>query len=709
MTRAVSRSRLDSCKGKNRSIDGRRQAISGGLSKRVAALIAPGNFFKLLMAGGVVVELLILTLAGLVVFIRWRYTLAEAISFAIITVLMVLSLFLQAAFLLGILWLAYVLEALLVAAAVVVITKERLELGRVFKSLAGFIRGYPYLSLFVGTAFGYLALQAFLIPPASGHWRSLSQVLLLQNVNWEVASPYEPFEPLNAAILSHLMLRFQTDIGCGVFGFLAYLSIASSTYTLARRYSWPPTALTVSLVVISMPRLVYHGASPGIELVPAASALFCILAIFRALEQPNIRDLLLLTAGLAFTIAGGQMCLVLPLILLVLGCVKLVRRHGIITWWALIKAHRLLAVSALIPIAIFSQAWLFVRNVRYSGAWVGVPEWSGFTYNGDGIYGSLANLLRYLLESADFLAPIDRLSQWLLDFSPPQMLEGLARVLITPFFGERGAGAPFKIYWLAHEALSWFGPLAFVLVLPAVGFAMIRGPRRLKITAVALAGYFYLVTLIPAWLPGNAHYFTPFFVCGGFCMAFLLPPWRFTQFQKKGLQMLAVLIFCYALWGNTSRPAVALRVEEEKPMTRSVTIVEDKHKAPWSNVWSGSNWGAERFFEARRLFGDERVTVISERLPPGAKVGLALSVSGWRYPFMLANPGVHFVSLERAGDAVLEKAKTFSLNYLLCLDPNPPVWPEELPGRRLWVPDPQSRIKGYLIELADGSTSSREG
>jgi len=672
--------------------------------------MGPGNLFKLALSGTTLVELLVLTLAGLVVFTRWRYTLAEAISFAIMTALMALSLFLQTAFLLGFPRLAYGAEALIVSAAVIIITKGRSDLVRVFKSLAGFVRSYPYLMVFAGIAWGYLLIQALLIPPASSHWRSLGQILFWQLIDWGETPAlglalHEPLGPLNADILPHLMLRYQTDIGCGIFGFLAYLVVGSATYTLARRYSWPPTALTVSMVVISMPRLVYHAVSPGDELVPAATALFCILAFFRALEQPNIRDLLLLVAGIFFTTAGGEMCLVLPLILLVLGCVKLVRRHGTITWWALIKTHRLAAMAALFPVVIFSQLFLFIDNYRRSGTWVDVLGWSGFAYNGDGLYGSLANLLRYLFESADFLAPFDWLCQRLLGFSPPQVLETLAGFLITPLFGTRGAGAPFKIGWVAHETLAWFGPLAFLLVLPAVGFAMLRGPRRLKTTAVALAGYFYLVTLIPAWLPGNGHYFTPFFVCGGFCVAFLLPPWRFTRFQKKGLQVLATLILCYALWGNTTRPVIALAVEADTALPHGVKLVDEKRNIRRSNVWTESRWGMDRLFEARRLFGDNRVMVIADQLPPGVTVGMFLSESDWCYPFRLANPGVHFVSLGRPDDAIPERTGSLALHYLLCLGPNPPARPEGLRGRRLWASDPQAPIQGYLLELPNGNAS----
>ena len=662
---------------------------------------------NLLGTGGAVAEVLIVSLAGLILFIQWRYTLAEAIGYAIIASFMVLSFVVQLGFLLRLPWFTYTLEVLLVTAAGAKIIKARATVSRIVKYFLGFFREHPFFAFSISIACSYMLLQAVFIPPASGHWGSLNDILFLQQTRFagpmsDIHESYGPFGAMNAAVLPYIVLRFQTDVGCGIFGFMAYLSIGAITYTLARRYSWPPTALTVSAVVISMPRLIYHAVSPGAELVPAAVALFCILALFRVLENPNIRDLLLMVAGVFFLIAGGPMCLVLPLIMLGLGCVKLVRRHGVITWWALVRSHRILTLITVIPLVIFSQVWLFVLNLRQTGDWIGIPEWSGFAYNEDGIYGSLANLMRYLMESAGFLTSADWLSQELFGLNPPGILEKAGAILITPLFGQRGAAAPFSVFWTANESLAWFGPLAFLLVFPALGFAMVRGPRRLKTTAIALAVYFYLVTLIPAWRPGNAHFLTMFFVCGGFCIAFLLPPWRFTRFQKKGLQTLAILMIGFALLVNALRPVVALTTKNPIPGHNPVRIFKSQLEDPWSNVWKDSRWGKDRLFEARRLFGDNRVASISKLMPLNSSVGLMVSNSDWCYPFLLANPKVNFVVLNQAETALEERLNSLALDYLirLSLDPTPKL--ENPAARKIWVATPQARVQGYLIELQGG-------
>jgi hypothetical protein len=94
--------------------------------------------------------------------------------------------------------------------------------------------------------------------------------------------------------------------------------------------------------------------------------------------------------------------------------------------------------------------------------------------------------------------------------------------------------------------VSWFGPLAFFLVQPAVVTALFRGPRRLKAVALALFVYVYLVCLIPEWHPGNSVFFSFFYAQAGFFTAFLLPPWRLGRRAKRGLQVICLLILVHS-------------------------------------------------------------------------------------------------------------------------------------------------------------------
>jgi hypothetical protein len=118
----------------------------------------------------------------------------------------------------------------------------------------------------------------------------------------------------------------------------------------------------------------------------------------------------------------------------------------------------------------------------------------------------------------------------------------VAAPLVTP-----GSSAlTFDFSWYRVEGLAWFGPLAFFLVQPAVVVALIRGPRRLKAVALALAVYVYLVCLIPGWHPGNVCFFSFFYALAGFFTAFILPPWRLGRRANRGLQIFCLLVLVHS-------------------------------------------------------------------------------------------------------------------------------------------------------------------
>ena len=491
-------------------------------------------------------EIGILSLAGFVLFRQWDYTFAEAAAYAIITMLMALSFIFQTAFIIGIPALSLKAEVILCLMAVIILISLRGHLIMGGNILKNFATAYPGACMALFTACCYLLIRGILLSPMSSHWDGLGSILSFRQHGNFFAFPKgdDVLFPVNHIVLTHLILRLNTEFGMGILGFMAYLSIGFSTYALARRYSWPPTAFIVTMVVMSMPRLVCQAVSPGDEIIPAAVSLFCFLGISRSVEQPNIKDLLLLTLGILFGISSGTTSVVFPVILILLSCVLFIRRHGSHIWWTLLTSNKLASVLALLPGIIFSQCWLFLFNILYRGAWVGSSADS--PPNTDGLQGALANFFRYVLESAHFTQPLDLLCQWMMHFRLSAMVQQIYDLFVWPVFGDWGAAAPFVINWKPDESLSWFGPLAFLLILPAVIYTLIRGHRRIKAMAVALMGYFYVVTLTTAWMPGNARFFTLFYTCGGFCVAFLLPPWRFTKRGKQVIQAGSAVLLFYA-------------------------------------------------------------------------------------------------------------------------------------------------------------------
>lgn len=230
-------------------------------------------------------------------------------------------------------------------------------------------------------------------------------------------------------------------------------------------------------------------------------------------------------------------------ILFALSSVVLFRRHGI----ALLKsmlAENPHAFLAIVPVVVFSQFWLFLFNHFHKG--FGLGPFSGIALNPDGIQGAMANFIRYMFESFNFAAPIEIFFENIFQWSMAQKLQSLYDFSIIPFLGKSGA---VQVFHLIRRPISIFsfGPVGFFLVLPALLYSVVKGPRRLKSTALAFFVYFFLVSLIMAWEPGNAEFFEFFYVCSGFSVAFFLPPWRFTKTKKRAFQMAGCFLLLLTL------------------------------------------------------------------------------------------------------------------------------------------------------------------
>lgn len=497
--------------------------------------------------------LLIWCTAGYIGFRRWKLTVAEAAAYALLSALMVLSFVYQAVFLLGAPVLAMAAETLVTAACLWVTALSGRRLMQEAGLLAAFARAHTIAAASVAAILVVLSARALFPATETIPWETLWPVIDLQRQGsfFPAAATGSPqaMIPVNASILSHMFLRFNTGCGTGIFGLLAYLAIGFSTYALSRRYAWPPTAITITMVVMGLPRLVYQAATPGHEIVPAAAGLLSILALYRVVEQPNAGDLLMLAVSILFGVSGDRLCLVFPSIAVLLSVVVLFRRHGAKVWWLMARTHWRAVLLAALPAVLFSQVWLFAFNLSKGLPWVGSGA-AGLSMNMDGIQGSAANLFRYLLESAHFTQPVDLLVQKTIGFRLTALINHIYDVTCGAWFGSRGSAAPFAVAWQADGTTSWFGPLGFLLILPALFYALVRGPRRLKSVALALAGYLYIVTLIPAWVPGNARYFSTLYVCSGFMAAFFLPPWRFSRQGKRALQLFSALLMLYACAGS---------------------------------------------------------------------------------------------------------------------------------------------------------------
>lgn len=473
-------------------------------------------------------------------------TFAESGSYAIIFVFMLLSFIRQISFITGVSVISTCIEVLFFIASFVLIFRHRSHVFSIWGTLKSFGSENRVSFIFLILCFLYIAGHAFL-PVPKEFQNALYNVPIYEKGGFfslNAVSEFSTFLPINHFILFNTFLRFGTNSGAGLFCFLSYLSIGFSTYALARRYSWPTIAFTTTLLVLSIPRLVVQVICLDTEIISIAVALFCILAMYRSVELPNLMDFIFLILGIFFCISENISSMIFAPILFLLSCVVLFRRHGIIQWKSILGKNPYV-FFAVVPAAIFSQFWLFFSHHFNNASWSGA--FSSISFNNGGIQGALANFIRYVFESFYFTAPVDMFLERVFNWSTAQILESLYNFSVRPFLGESGAAQVFHLTWMPNEMFS-FGPVGFFLVLPALCHALLKGSRRLKSVALAFFVYFYLVCLIIAWAPGNAKFFGVFYVCAGFSMAFFFPPWRLTKRMNKILQTIGCLLMFFMLW-----------------------------------------------------------------------------------------------------------------------------------------------------------------
>ncbi len=493
-------------------------------------------------------ELGLLAAACFILCMRWGNTHAESGAYALLLPLMALGFGFEVAFLLDTPLIVWVWELILSFATITILVHTRKDFGAVWRPMHHAIKTHPVAVIALIFANILFLIQIFPASPDRLGYiiqSSLYDPLITQQ---RMAMPGAlPLLPGNIEALSLWLIRFHGAAAQSLPALMAFGTITFATYALARRYAWPPTAITVTLMVISMPRLVCLASAGSSEIVHVAVCLLGLLIVYRLVERPCGRDLFILLMTIGFGISIFQLRWLYPVMIIPLALIIIVRRHGTLFFKTIATRQSLLPTLTLIPTALFNIYPLLARLTLKAGT--ADNAWA-LALNSDGIQGAMANGIRYLMEAIHFTLPVDQLCRFLAQSGLVDMLQRFYTALLFPVLGNLGAIAPFQIHWAPNADQAWFGPFGFLVILPALLYALIRGPRRLKAVAVSLVSYFYLITLIPAWQPGNAVFFTVLFTVGGFTTAFSLPPWRFSIRTKHFLQTISFALLYYSLLFN---------------------------------------------------------------------------------------------------------------------------------------------------------------
>ena len=500
------------------------------------------------VALGLTAETAVFLLAGIAWFLSRGYTFAEAGAGAVLMVFMALSLIHQISFFIGSPLPGFILEPAALAALLIVGFRRLPHLFRKLASATRLVRQEIFSGWTIAAA--WMVMAGLVVQG----WLSTDDLLIAHP--WDglmtgsvfggpvSMAEIDAIPPLNATALFYHTARFGLGPNACGFGLLAHMAVGFSTYALARRYTWPPMALTVTLMVLSMPRLVFLGLWPSAELVSTAAIAFSMVLIYRLLEQHQSGDLRFFFLCILFSIYANPMSIALVPVMGLLLVVIMIRRHGWLLWRELLAAKPLLTVLTLLPATVLAQVPVFAWNLAHDHPLIG----TAIAFDNDGILGAAVNLVRYLFISFDPTEPVQRMLVWLVGLDLRGLVTGIYNSLVMPVFGHAGEVGPFTLIFSGSGRMG-FGPFALLLVVPSMIYALVRGPRRLKAVSVAWTGYLYLAALVVAWHPGSLAVLSPLYAANGFVVAFALPPWRL---RRRGMRLLQTAFALLLAWSIVS-------------------------------------------------------------------------------------------------------------------------------------------------------------
>jgi len=500
------------------------------------------------VALGLTAETAVFILAGIAWFLSRGYTFAEAGAGAVLMIFMALSLIHQVSFIFGSPLPGYILEPVALAGLFMFCCRRLPHLFHQLASATRLVRQEIFSGWAIAAAWMVMAAlvahgwMSTAYSPSDHPWNGLMTGSVFGGLGQ--LADVDALSPLNATGLFYHTARFGLGPNACGFGLLAHLAVGFSTYALARRYAWQPMALTVTLMVLSMPRLVYLGLWPSAELVSTAAIAFSMVLIYRLLEQHRSGDLRFFLLCILFSIYANPMSLALVPVMGLLLVVVMIRRHGWLLWRELFASQPLLTALTLLPAMGLAQVPVFAWNLVHGHALLG----TAIAFDNDGILGAAANLVRYLFISFDPTEPVHRMLVWLVGLDLRMLVTGIYNSLVMPVFGQVGGAGGFTLIFSGTGGMG-FGPFVLLLVVPSMIYALVRGPRRLKAVSVAWVGYLYLAALVVAWHPGSLAVLSPLYAANGFVVAFALPPWRL---RRRGMRLLQSAFALLLAWSIVS-------------------------------------------------------------------------------------------------------------------------------------------------------------
>ncbi|NTW12750.1 MAG: hypothetical protein HGA30_05510, partial [Anaerolineales bacterium] len=464
----------------------------------------------------------------------------------------------------------------------------------------------PLLALLIFfTALSYAFALAQIIHIPQNNMDSLSThlsriVFWRQNgsfLPWSTTMLDQVWYPVNAQIQTYWTLLFLgSDQLVGIAQWLAALVSAMGVFSMARFFGYNPRrSAFAALIFLSFPLIALQSTTTQTDLVTTVFFIPAIYFLFLGLRdgQLSLLSLSAISVGLGVGVKKSYF-LLLPIlaVLALLALLQFGRRS--------LKPLLFWSFNLVIGIALFG-AYIYVVNWRYFGnpfgnptyidTMIEVPQYpddatgvapahdyaphlAALTADpppGTGILLELVyntpRLLYQSLDTSGLPRPLDgyahkvkmRVVRAFFQLIGFEEIEGTA-------YTASGHTFSFTDKNINEESHAWYGPLSFLLILPALVVATRQGLRQrillLLGPGIALLVFLPLeIILRPGWDPFQGRYFAP--------LVALCAPLMASWFREKGtvvyewlIGTLAVVILAVTLLYNPAKPTLGKFAEE---------------------------------------------------------------------------------------------------------------------------------------------------
>ena len=589
------------------------------------------------------VELLLFCWGGFLVLHHRGRRLSESLALGLGLALILLSFIFQLPFLVGRPHLSFAIEIALVIGILVKTHQNYGFFQQVLRSCCSFFKRHPTIVGVSAIPIIYAGIKAVIAPQESLDVLvyHLPRVFVFQHHNSllldKVCKMHNAIFPVGSDILPHLFLRFNTDIGVGIFSFLAYLSILFGNYALSRKYLSEKGSLAVCLIIAGLPQLFLQSWIAKNNIFTASAAMFCLLAVSRLIDKPTSRNLFLVMLGLMFGLSAKTTFLAFLLPFSIFFGVSVLRRYGIRIWIVQIRKYWYWWLAGLIPLMVLSQLWLFIHNHIVWGSWAGPIGFVAFHKNQDGFLGGIANLIRFSFQFIDFLSITHIILDKAADFSVVNALKSIYDTVVYPIVGDAGLQSklPFSMIWRTHQSHGGFGPFGLLVIIPAILVSLRTRPTFSRNVALTLISFLFIFCMSSAWSAYKIRMLVIFFACSGPCVSNFFDRLTIKKRGKKllflGTSLASILILFYVCLYEQDLPVF----NSHDP--RNLNIRD--------NYWVQSDWGRDRLYSPNKFYGDERLKTLAEFFPQGSRVGFFTQDSTRLHYYFLHLPQVEFQSI----------------------------------------------------------------